>query len=357
MNKKIKHNNSASSSNYFTPLQTLDDNDDDNNEIIVKKTNKVHIPPITILKCKSDQIHDFCRELKILNFSIRKISIGIKLFCNSKEDYDLVCNKLETKFEFFTYGAKNDKPYKAVLLGLDKYDPNIIKQKLIDMKLLCLDVKLVTKKGLHSEQAIYIVYFQRKSVTIKELRQNYSVIEYIKVKWEFQKTSSSRITQCHNCQMLGHGSSRCRVKTFCANCAGNHKTSECNSETVMCANCKGPHKSSSPTCPNREKFQEMRQRSQPRSLRTRHTFSNNNTRYSNRNVNYTTDFPNSLNQQSTNNNREWNRQSNDNKSNDLFSIEEIKNLTLELISSLKKCRSKADQFEVITSLACKFLYV
>lgn len=369
-NKKYKQqNNAASSSNYYQPLQTLDD-DDDENEIIVNTSKKIHIPPITILKCKIVQLQDLCSVLKITKYSIRKISIGLKLFCDKKEDFDLICDSLKSKFEYFTYGSKDEKPYKAVLLGLDKFDPVIIKKKLNDLKLPCLDVKLVTKSnGPYNEQAIYIVYFQRKSITMKELRQKYSVIDYIKVKWDFQRNGSRspKITQCHNCQMFGHGSSRCCVKTFCANCAGNHKTAECTSQTVMCANCKEPHKSLSPECPFREKYQQIRQRYQPRSSRFRQQLSHNNSRFNNNNANYSSDFPNNLNQGATTSNREWNHQRNNNfnnnhntngnnNANNLFSLEEIRNLTLELISNLKRCKCKADQFEVITSLACKFIY-
>lgn len=42
-------------------------------------------------------------------------------------------------------------------------------------------------------------------------------------------------------------------------------------------------------------------------------------------------------------------------SNDLFSVDQLKEMTFELINNLKKCKTKVDQFDVITSLAFKFL--
>lgn len=355
MNKKYKQqNNTASSSNYYQPLQTIDD-DDNESEKNLAKPSKVQIPPITILKCKILQLHEICKILKITKYAIRKISIGLKIFCDSKEDFNLLCEHLKSKYEYFTYGSKNEKPYKAVLLGFDKFDPLIIKKKLTDLKLSCIDVKLVTKSnGPHNEQAIYIIYFERKSITMKELRQNYSIIDHIKVKWDFQRKRSTRITQCYNCQMLGHGSSRCNVKTFCANCAGNHKTTDCKSDTIKCANCNKAHKSFSSDCESRIKYAQMRQRSQPRAYKPREQPFFNNVRFNN-NETYNTNFPNNLNQGFTTSNHEWRKDQNTNTSN-LFSPEEIKNLTLELITKLQGCKSKADQFEVITSLACKFLY-
>lgn len=340
----------VNNTNYFKPLQTQEDDDED--DIIIEKTIKVHIAPITILKCKTSQIKELCDQLLIKNYSIRKISIGLKLFCSTKEDFNIVCKKLENKFEYFTYCTKDEKPYKAVLLGLDKFDPAIVKHKLNKMGLTCLEVKLVTKtRGNNNEQCIYIVYFQRKSITLKELKQNYSVIDYVKVKWDFQKRRSSKITQCYNCQMLGHGSKQCKVRTFCANCAGTHSTADCKSDTILCANCNGKHKSTFAECPSRENFQLMRQRAQPRAPRLRRNQTQN-ASFVNRNGNYNNDFPNTLNQGNNNINREWNQQHNNN----LFSLDEIKSLTMELISKLKNCKSKEDQFEVITSLACKFLY-
>ena len=48
--------------------------------------------------------------------------------------------------EYFTYAAKNEKPYKAVLLGLDKSDPSVIKAHLLKLGLKVMDVKKKTNK-------------------------------------------------------------------------------------------------------------------------------------------------------------------------------------------------------------------
>lgn len=355
-----KRHASASSSqrttnqNYYTPLQTVDD--DDNDEIIIESAVKVAIPPITILKCQIEQVHEMCRILQVIDYSIRKISIGLKLFCTNKVDFDKICEALSQKFqyEYFTYASKTEKPYKAVLLGLDKYDPAVIKTRLLNLGLKCIDVKIVTRKSDSlREQVIYIVYFERKSITLRELKQNYSVINYIKVRWEYQKPNKSKLTQCYNCQMFGHGSSRCNVKPFCAQCAGNHKTAECSVNTIKCANCKGPHKAMSPECPSREIYKQIRQRTQPKSLRQKPEFNNR--------ANYSNNFPNTLHQNSAlPSTSRWNftqpsSKPNNSGDSNLFSFEELKNLTFELITNLRGCKSREEQFQVVTNLACKFL--
>lgn len=189
----------------------------------------------------------------------------------------------------------------------------------------------------------------------------------MKVKWDFQSTKTTRITQCHNCQMYGHGSSRCKVKTFCANCAGNHNTSECNENIIKCANCNGPHKSTDNECPSKAHYLNVKQRNQ----RTNRHKSSNNSNIINNNTN----FPNALRQNVNHQSGVWNYQRNNNNyvnshnnnngfqnlnnfnsnTGDLFTIQELQTISIELITKLRSCTSKLDQFEVITNLAFKFL--
>lgn len=132
MKKKSKNNTpvASTSNNYFSPLQTIaDDNiDDDNTEVLVKAPVKVHVPPITILKVKIEEIHALCKAANVDKYSLRKISIGIKLFFESKTDFDTIVNILDGNFEFFTYATKTERPYEALLFGLDKHDPQLIKK-------------------------------------------------------------------------------------------------------------------------------------------------------------------------------------------------------------------------------------
>lgn len=144
---KTTKNIPVANSNYYQPLQTLVADDDIADEQIVVPSNKKEIiPPLTILKCSTVELHEICKTLKIEHFSVRKISIGIKVFCQSKEDYDKLVSYSKGKLEFFEYESKNDKPFKAILLGLDKHDPQTIKTKLIAKGLSVIDVKLVQKK-------------------------------------------------------------------------------------------------------------------------------------------------------------------------------------------------------------------
>lgn len=124
--KRPKKNVAASKAvndNYFSPLQTVDDDDIENDH--QKSEVKPHIPPITILKCKIEEIHEICKNIKIKDYAIRKISIGLKFFCNTKHDYDLMRSALNNNYQHFTYATKDEKPYKALLFGLEEQKNNL----------------------------------------------------------------------------------------------------------------------------------------------------------------------------------------------------------------------------------------
>lgn len=341
--------NKLSKSNYYLPLQTLIEAEN-TNEVMSDSTptntiKRHNIPPITILKSNFDDIHKICKRIKITNYSMRKISIGHKLFCELQYDYDAVIKHLkENGIEYFSYMSKNNRPYKVVLSGLDKMDANNVKSELCKAGLRVIDVKPVFKKSnFNREVILYVVYFQKGSITLKELREKHQNIDYIRVKWNYQTKQHNKVTQCYNCQMYGHGSEHCNVKTFCAKCAGPHKTSLCVSTNIKCANCDGQHSSNAADCPSRSKYIVLKNRySTPKrqimqgSIPKLHPTQTNSNSWAN--------IVNSNNMSAENCSK-----------NDLFTTDELQALTIELIDKLRNCKNKSEQFNVITSLAIKFL--
>lgn len=122
----------AENQNLIHPLQTLFDNDVSSEDTIADNAVKTNLPPS--LKCKILQIHEMCRLLKMRDYLIMqgKSQLDWSYFANKKEDVDLLCESLNNNFqvEYFTYAAKSEKPYKAILLGLGKSDPAAIKNYL-----------------------------------------------------------------------------------------------------------------------------------------------------------------------------------------------------------------------------------
>lgn len=360
--KRIDDNTAGTSkhanrnSNYFYPLQTLIDDKktaDDVMDDSTIKTSKVKVPPITIVKSNMEKIHEMCKHLKIIHYAIRKISIGHKLFCDIQYDFDQAVKFLkDNNVEYFTYTAKNNRPYKVILSGLDKTDHVQLKSTLIKSGLQCIDVKPIFKKQENREIILYVIYLKKGTVTLKELREKHNNINFIRVKWSYQTKRPDKVTQCYNCQMFGHGSDNCNVKTFCAKCSGPHKTPDCKTEEVKCVNCQGDHKSTDNSCPSRNSYVELRKR-----------FSNGyrlsrNTQQIASQAKPNNTHQNTIQNQPISSNMSWANivSSNGNTaSNDLFSVDQLKEMTFELIKNLRNCKTKIDQLDVITSLAFKFL--
>ena len=148
---------------------------------------------------------------------------------------------------------------------------------------------------------------------------------------------------------IGHGTNYCKVKTLCANCVGNHVTTDCKEEAIKCANCNGPHKPTDDSCPNKTQYLKIKKRHRSAQNRRWTKF------YSS--IKVPNNFPNLLNQQ-TPTVRMWPQQSEVNintNEGELFSAQHLQILTLELINNLKNCKCKLNQFNVITNLAFKFL--
>lgn len=349
--------------NYFQPLQTLNDQDDmdaDNAPIEeAVKVAKSKVPPITVIKSSTEQLQKLLESAKVDKYSIRKISIGHKIFCNDENEFDVFTSTLKrNSIEFFSFTPKNNRPFKAVLSGLDLMNANIVKGDLIKLGLQVLDVKSVHRTAENNREIIlYVVYLVKGTVSMRELREKFNAINRIRVKWEYHAKRRNKLTQCHNCQMFGHGALNCNVRAFCSICAGSHNTTNCTATNIKCINCGGQHKSTEPECPSRLRYSVMRERLSNRS--PHYNRMSNSTGRHQTHVTAPTFIQPTGNIMQNNwanivRNGDRDNQPNANE-NDLFSFTELKSLTFELIDNLKKCNCKLDQFNVITNLALKFL--
>lgn len=368
-NNKTGGNRTSQSANYFTPLQTLADDDDsadDSNPSAGVKENKTaepKPPPINVIKNNSDQIHKILNDNGVNEYTIKRMSIGIKILPVTIDNYRRICEVLTaSKCEYFSHSLKSELPFKVTLTGLDINDYEPLKSHLIAAGIKCMDIKPVSRKTKFGQMALFIVYLERGTITLKELREKCGTINRTIVKWNFHRKLPRKVTQCYNCQMFGHGSKHCRVKTFCAHCSGPHATTECSSkDNIKCANCHGNHKSTDPGCPSRRNYVDFRQKMTPKKPRR--------TSYPRGYTPRPEDFP-SLTKgnynQHNGGNLDWssirfnqqpmvNTSAYSTNNTNLFTPSEIHALTNELITKLKMCKDKYDQFNVITELALKYL--
>ncbi|GJQ86840.1 hypothetical protein Trydic_g19300, partial [Trypoxylus dichotomus] len=69
---------------------------------------------------------------------------------------------------------------------------------------------------------------------------------------ESNRVKKDQVTQCHRCQLYGHGQRNCHAAAVCVKCAGPHQTAECTKPRdvpAKCALCSGPHTASYKGCP------------------------------------------------------------------------------------------------------------
>lgn len=353
--------------NFWTPLQASVDSEDEEVVTEVPPPKKDFVSPIKVLSHDTLYFHKLFKTLSIAKYAIKKLSIGIKILCETIEVFNTITKVLkEHNIQHFVHESKYKKPFKFIVHGLDGIPADDVKQELIALNYKCVNVKQIEKRYDGYLDTIYVIFFENGTVKLNDLRKNIKSLFHTIIKWDYQRKLKNKPIQCFNCQMYGHGERGCSVKTKCANCAGRHKTNECtNKDKIKCANCNEKHTSNDKTCKVREDFLKLRESIQAKNSRKRYSqreqhpsLNQNNSLHVGNFTRTHNAYPSLPNTQTPGPaiRREWPSYSNAASSSNLFSIEEISHLTLEIISNLKPCKSKDEQFQVITQLAVKYLY-
>lgn len=145
-----------------------------------------------------------------------------------------------------------------------------------------------------------------------------------------------------------------------------HETSSCkisqSESTPKCFLCGNPHSSRDPQCPNRINYIKMKlkQSSKQSYPRKQNESINQNEQF---NYQIESAYP-ALKVHKSKQFSDWFTETNNKSShinssqhinNTLFTSETLLQLTTELITNLQNCRTKLDQFQVITKLAIKYI--
>lgn len=147
---------------------------------------------------------------------------------------------------------KMKKINKIVLKAAPHLHPEDVKNYFTNQNLELLDcTKMKSKNGAQSSSFL-ITTNNRQN--IQQLKNN-KELDHIKLRWE--KYTKNSITQCWNCQEVGHGSGNCNKRPRCLKCAATHPTREChikerneeNRQKLKCCNCAGPHPANYRNCP------------------------------------------------------------------------------------------------------------
>lgn len=393
--KKVNDIINVPTSNGFSPLSNLVDvnnasNSKGNTNTGKKETTtaRTRTPPITVVGKKRDEVINICRNtgVKDNTFSLKLTSIGINILCNDVETFTKLRDQFKTTSQCFSYDMASEKWQKIVLKGLFRMNIDDLKKELSLHGITPEDIKLIAPtKSKYEDQAHYLLYFKKGSTTINDLRKCRSLC-YLKVDWEYYTPKKFGPTQCHKCQMFGHGSRHCTLPVKCMFCAGAHETRHCLSVsnripiegfTYKCANCDGDHKANDESCPKLKNFLAIQE------TITRKNDKRNRTRTNPEVSNVTMNFPPlptrqplrpfTTSQPTTGASQYFVQQqqqpamsysaaaagSHNNfgtRRTTMFSGPELVTIAQEVISTLGSCNSPDDQYLAIVNLAIKFLY-
>lgn len=402
----IKKVNNAFLSNRFDglPVEEHHHANQPNSSEQPNKARKIKIPPIVVRELKYIGVKQILTKLNIANYSTKFMSTGIQIFVSDVESYDkLIAELTETNAKFYTYTLPSKIPIKVVLSGLPMFDTKEVKDAInnntAELNLRCVDVIVMKTKTnpthkRHSEFALYLAYFERNQFSMKAL-QSIKYLLHVSIKWN---TFKRRIgpSQCSNCQEFGHVNTNCNLQIRCRLCGEQHDENDCIHidsyeegiyVSVKCTNCNGNHPSNSPACTARENFIQMRQQL---ARRANNRGQRRMAQQLNPYVTYETSFP-ALQQPRMNHNhvtqltqratqpsppppspppppqqppqhsvsthhtpqqRTPTHQNNE----VLFNFNELMQLTQDIISTMRDCRTKYEQFDAISKIAFKYLH-
>lgn len=281
-----------------TPLSDFNMDDDSCNENTdganaTPVLKRFKTPPITVVSQNVTAIQGYLNDaVKSQKFQMELKGIGIRVQIVQKDEFDNFCKLLsEKEIDFFNYHTSDTKPRKIVLTKLHKMDVLEVRKLLATVNIDPTDIKLLNLRGnryAYDTQAVYLLYFEPGKAKLSEIRK-IRTLGNLSVHFEaYQPRANDMIPQCRNCQMYGHSSVNCHMKTKCLVCADNHKTDSCPKKVtrevlaqqlaedkvpdrsfIKCANCEEPHTANYKGCIARQSYLQLQEKLRNKTRRGR----------------------------------------------------------------------------------------
>ncbi|CAG5078033.1 Similar to ORF1: Nucleic-acid-binding protein from transposon X-element (Drosophila melanogaster) [Cotesia congregata] len=188
---------------------------------------------------------------KITSAGIKKDAVTIKqnrgshtILAANRSTYDVIKLKLlELKVQFYTYTPKDLKPQTVVLKDIyGNYTADDIKADILEANkdiIITKIIPIVCKNSKYKKQHFIIqIPAGSKKKDLTSLKKIGSQVAH----WE--NLIKNSVTQCKNCQRVGHTSSQCNMEYRCVKCGQSHERGKCtipiednNKENLTCINC------------------------------------------------------------------------------------------------------------------------
>ncbi|GJQ87994.1 hypothetical protein Trydic_g12920 [Trypoxylus dichotomus] len=225
------------------------------------------IPPVVLRdKARWMRVNAEIQQLGVKIVKVVNAQVGIRIQPATASDYRrLVEIVTSLGVPFHSYQLTEEKPLKIVLRGLpEEISDEEIREYLAQQGFATATVKRMTVGP--NKRPIPLVFVQltknEQSKKIFDMRQVCGL--YVRV--ESKQIKKNTVTQCHRCQLYGHGQRNCHAAAVCVKCAGPHQTAECNKPReapAKCALCKGPHTANYGGCPKAPRPNQVPARPNP----------------------------------------------------------------------------------------------
>lgn len=265
--------------NAYDPLRNRSD------EITMTASNntpkKIRVPPITIFNCDSETVRKDLKTAGVTKYSIKHLKHGLHVYCEDVKDFKTVRESMKSgQAQYYSHELPDEKQFKVVLSGLHKMSPEDLLKELKEVKLEPTAVRVINpRNSANRSDVLYVVSFPRGSIKLNDLREH-RIICYTRVHWEPYRHRGG-IIQCSRCQRPGHGIKHCHMAARCGFCGDAHESKDCISTKTAaakeaagastgptevltpskCCNCNiEGHFATDPNCPKRLEYVNARRR-------------------------------------------------------------------------------------------------
>lgn len=236
-------------------------------------------------------------SLKGKNITYKKAGRTVNSFqiqASNVEDKKILIEMLTSKnYQHHTFTEASDRQLQYILTNHITSDPKIVHDQLKREK---IPASKVIKIGKSIKNPVFLVQFEKGSITYHDLCNNHQYLERLKIQWLKQDPTTKKPTQCKRCQLWGHSASGCNRQFRCVKCIIPHGPGEClrkphQDEKPSCVNCKEEgHTSNSTTCKFYKNY--MKKISRQKRENTNLNDKNHQEISSNSQVRYINNFPN-----------------------------------------------------------------
>lgn len=195
----------------------------------------------------------------INNFFVKSTSKNLKIQSNNSDTCRSIIKYLkESKAEYHTFRAQEDKSFRIVVRNLHPSTPTVdIGIAIQEIGYTVRSVTNVLHKTTKSKLPIFFVDLEPAEINQDIFHLNALLNTKIKIEEPYKKRE---IIQCINCQEYGHSKTYCAYPSRCVRCNSNHSTSACNKisdQPPVCVLCGGDHTANYRGCQVHKNLQKL----------------------------------------------------------------------------------------------------